>query len=240
MTRTHRHLRQTSRAHRQARRTPHVPPRRSPASRVTTKRFPAQRVAMVGLGLLLVLSTTACIPTLNPRPEPTGTATNHPESPAGSTAQPLDHAGTALRVSYRDVSTPPRYHRSYRLEADASGAAIAVSAYGAHVGSGRVEMDPEVWETAVAAVEPVVADSGSCPPPYPSGATSYSLEVWVGDTRVRTVEANTLCWRDDPVHASIAEAVAPLLDLFDEDEVFRPDHEPDLAVSAQPEDTGPP
>ncbi|GAA4385558.1 hypothetical protein [Brevibacterium pityocampae] len=195
----------------------------------------------LGTVALAILCLSACGFVPDPRPTPDPTVGPSTESDAPQPApSPLDPAETALRIIHRDSSVPPRYHRSYRLDADPSAAGITVSAYGSHIGQSRVEMDPDTWADAIAAAEHAMLSDQTCGgEPPPAGTKSTTLEVWVGDDRLHVIEGRNSCSRDGQAYPVVEEVAASLRGLFDEQAVFRPDEEPGSA-SAFPPETGAP
>lgn len=191
--------------------------------------------------VLTILCLSACgfVPDPRPTPEPAAEPSTGADAPQPAPS-PLDPAETALRIIHRDSSVPPRYHRSYRLDADPSAAGVTVESYGVHVGHARVAMDPDTWADAIAAAERATGSDQTCgDEPFPAGTKSTTLEVWVGDDRLHVIEGRNNCTRDGQAYPVIEEIAASLRGLFDEQAVFRPDEEPGTA-SAFPPETGPP
>lgn len=208
----------------------------------TVSRGSRRGAPALGIMVLAVLCLSACGFVPDPRPTPEPTADSSTESGAPQPVpSSLDPAETALRIIHRDSSVPPRYHRSYRLDADPSAASITVDSYGAHIGQAREQMDAEVWADAIAAAERAVVSDQTCGgDPVSAGTKSTTLEVWVGDDRLHVIEGRNSCNRDGQAYPVIEEVAASLRGLFDEQAVFRPDEEPDPSVSAIPPGTGAP
>lgn len=92
----------------------------------------------------------------------------------------LSANAAAVRIVFNDSSVPPRYHRSYILEADAQAAHIVVRSYAAQVADRSVALDPQLVTTALREHRAAFAGLRSSRLPVDAcpGGTSYTVEVW--------------------------------------------------------------
>lgn len=138
-----------------------------------------------------------------------------PSAPAAARAE--------LTYAYQDSSVPPEYHRSYTLELtggdDGAHGVLVVDSYGDELHRVDVDVEPAVWEQAVAdlaALAPTEsgADEGC------AGGTGRSVELDVAGEEVMTADLE-VCGGEGADDADELDAViAPLLADLDMDSLL--------------------
>lgn len=132
--------------------------------------------------------------------------------PASTTNAPTDDGGkpsevTKVELQFTDRSVPPRWHRSYVIDVDASHVTVHVDVYGDIIASDELTTDPSDW-LALTRHASSLPRSFTVPEDGATGFSTHTLTIW-DDSSPRTLEWRSTTDEQLPgVQSSIAFANA--------------------------------
>ena len=134
----------------------------------------------------------------------------------------LDPAETTVEYSFRDSSVPPRYHRSYIIQASETEARITVDSYGDVLRQETAAMPAETWAKVIgmAGTLPQRSQDIAAPKPGCTGGSGSRIIIRAGGKEQYSKSAENCGGRTD---APLTDTAAAIEGLFDMDDLLKTD-----------------
>ncbi|MDR6504963.1 hypothetical protein [Arthrobacter oryzae] len=134
----------------------------------------------------------------------------------------LDPAETTVEYSFRDNSVPPRYHRSYIIQASETEASITVDSYGDVLRQETAAMPAETWAKVIgmAGTLPQRTQDIAAPKPGCAGGSASRIIIRDGGKERYSKSAENCGGRTD---APLTDTAAAIEGLFDMDDLLKTD-----------------